>query len=97
MISILKFISTFYFIILFQSCSSDEQEYKLFYPNGNLRVSGTYIDDKAHGFWEGYYPNGQLKSFGEYYKGELVGRWVWYYDDGTKLKDSIYSYPKFNE
>ena len=60
-------------------------------------MSGTYVDDKAHGFWEGYYPNGQLKSAGEYYNHELVGYWVWYYEDGSIVKDSTYSYPKSYE
>ena len=97
MIFILKIINFLCLIFLFQTCNSNERKFELFYPDGKLRVSGTYIDEKAHGFWEGYYSNGQLKSSGEYNKGKLVGRWVWYYEDGTKLKDSIFSYPNFNE
>ena len=79
------------------SCNSNKLEYELFYPNGDIRVSGTYVDDKAHGFWEGYYPNGQLKSIGEYNNGELVGHWVWYYEDGSIVKDSTYTYQKYYE
>ena len=79
------------------SCNSNKLEYELFYPNGDIRVSGTYVDDKSHGFWEGYYPNGQLKSIGEYNNGELVGHWVWYYEDGSIVKDSTYTYQKYYE
>ena len=96
MIPILKYINLLLILLLF-SCNSNEREYKLFYPNGDIRVSGTYVDDKAHGFWEGYYPNGQLKSAGEYYNGELAGHWVWYYEDGSIVKDSTYTYPKSYE
>ena len=96
MIPIRKFIKFLLFIFLF-SCGSNEREHKLYYPNGYIRVSGTYVDDKAHGFWEGYYPNGQLKSAGDYYKGELVGYWVWYYEDGSIVKDSTYNYPNSYE
>ena len=91
MIPILKFIKLLLFLFLL-SCGSSERKYKLYYPNGNIRVSGMYLDDKAHGFWEGYYPNGQLKSAGDYYNGELVGHWVWYYEDGSIVKDSTYNY-----
>ena len=91
MISIQTFIKHLLFLLLF-SCHTNEREYKVYYPNGDIRVSGTYINDKAHGFWEGYYPNGQLKSAGEYFKGELIGHWRWYYEDGSILKDSTYEY-----
>ena len=91
MIPILKYISLLLILFLF-SCGLNEREYKLFYPNGDIRVSGTYINDKAYGIWEGYYPNGQLKSVGEYYNGELVGYWAWYYEDGSIIKDSTYIY-----
>ena len=96
MIPILKFIKFLLILFLF-SCNGNEREYKLYYPNGDIRVSGTYVDDKAHGFWEGYYPNGQLKSAGEYYNGELVGHWMWYYEDGSIIKDSTYNYPSYYE
>ena len=86
MIPILKFIK-FLLILLLFSCNTEEREYKLYYPNGDIRVSGIYVDGNAHGLWEGYYPNRQLKSAGEYYKGELVGDWVWYYEDGSNVKD----------
>jgi antitoxin component YwqK of YwqJK toxin-antitoxin module len=96
MIPILKFINFLLILFLF-SCNGNEREHKLYYPNGDIRVSGTYVDDKAHGFWEGYYPNGQLKSAGEYYNGELVGHWMWYYEDGSIIKDSTYNYPRSYE
>ena len=92
----MKYIS-FLFILLLFSCGKIEQEYKLYYPNGDIQVSGTYVNDRPHGFWEGYYTNGQLKSAGEYFNGELVGYWVWYYEDGSIVKDSTYLYPKFYE
>lgn len=96
MIPILKYINLLLFLFFF-SCSSNERKYKLFYPNGDIRVSGTYVDNKAHGFWEGYYPNGQLRSVGEYYNGKLVGHWVWYYEDGSIIRDSTYTNQKFYE
>ena len=95
-IPILKYINLL-LILFLVSCNSNEREYKLFYTNGDIRVSGTYVDDKAHGFWEGYYPNGQLKSAGEYCNGKLVGHWVWYYEDGSIVKDSTYIHPKSYE
>jgi antitoxin component YwqK of YwqJK toxin-antitoxin module len=96
MIPILKFIKFLLILFLF-SCNGNEREHKLYYSNDDIRVSGTYVDDEAHGFWEGYYPNGQLKSAGEYYNGELVGHWMWYYEDGSIIKDSTYNYPKSYE
>jgi|TARA_B110001454_G_C12664261_1_gene410840 antitoxin component YwqK of YwqJK toxin-antitoxin module len=96
MIPILKFINFLLILFLF-SCNGNEREHKLYYPNGDIRVSGTYVDDKAHGFWEGYYPNGQLKSAGEYFNDELVGHWMWYYEDGSIIKDSTYNYPSYYE
>ena len=89
MIHIQKYIK-FVLIILSLSCNSNIKEYKLFYDNGDIRVSGNFLNELPHGYWEGYYPNGQLKSSGEYYKGELIGRWIWYYEDGTIIKDSTY-------
>jgi antitoxin component YwqK of YwqJK toxin-antitoxin module len=92
MIPTLKF-TKFLLILFLLSCGSNKQEHKLYYPNGEIRVLGTYLDGKAHGFWEGYYPNGQLKTSGNYHKGKLIGHWIWYYQDGTIVKDSIYNYP----
>jgi len=87
----------FFLLLILLSCNSDLRIYKLYYNNGDVKLSGAYLKNKAHGYWEGFYPNGQLKSAGEYYKGELVGYWAWYYEDGSLIKDSIYTYPKSYE
>ncbi len=34
----------------------------LYYPNGQLRYKGNFVNGKQHGYWEWYNYNGQLKE-----------------------------------
>ena len=44
-----------------------------FWPNGQLRSRGTYIDEKRDGLWEEFFENGQLESRQTFRDGELNG------------------------
>ena len=90
MIPTRKFISLFIISLFINSCL-DKSNYLLHHPNGSIKVSGSFINNKAHGYWQGFYENGNPKSFGLYYNGSLIGRWRWYYEDDTLLKDTIYT------
>ena len=46
--------------------------WKYFWPNGNIRLEGTFLNDKKHGFFKYYDENGMFLSVEKYDHDELV-------------------------
>lgn len=69
-------------IVLFIS-NSYAQEYKEYYNNGNLKVSGTKINGLDTGEWKYYFENGKISKVGTYENGKLNGEWKYYYENGV--------------
>jgi antitoxin component YwqK of YwqJK toxin-antitoxin module len=43
-------------------------KYKMFYPNGNIKKTGNYLDGVKIKEWKTYYPNGNLDTISRYKK-----------------------------
>ena len=53
-----------------------------YYPNGNLKEKGNFINDLKNGYWESYFESGILSASMNYAQGKLQGEYVDYYLDG---------------
>lgn len=57
---------------------------KSYYPDGNLKFSETYLNNKLHGSLTTYFPNGQLKRSDVFDKGKFVSGQC-YSEDGEEI------------
>lgn len=65
-----------------------------FYKNGNLQMSGTYLNKKStkrHGFFTYYFSNGQIEYSGEYRNSKRFGEWNWWSKEGMLTKLYMYN------
>ncbi|MDB9961768.1 hypothetical protein OAD62_06695, partial [Oceanihabitans sp.] len=70
------------------NANTQKKEYKLYYPNEQLREVGYKLDGERVGERKGFYDNGQLREVGSYEKNKPTGEWKTYHKDG-RLKSSI--------
>lgn len=59
-------------------------DYKIFFPDGKLRVSGKYIDGKRSGNWKQWYNSGKLQSDVNYRMDTLEGNYNTWFESGAK-------------
>ena len=55
--------------------------YKIFYPDGTLKLEGNAENGHTEGIEKGYFENGELKWEVNYKNGELEGNYKKYYED----------------
>lgn len=67
-----------------------QQDWKLYYENGDLRAEGKYENSLRTGDWVFYHANGAVESKGKYVDGLPQGQWQWYYDNGKKRRTDFY-------
>ena len=72
------------------SAGRKQGEWKSFYPDGEIKSKGVYMDDKKSGAWTFFYNNGKTEQSGKYVNGLPDGPWKWYYEDGQILRDEFY-------
>jgi antitoxin component YwqK of YwqJK toxin-antitoxin module len=67
-----------------------EGAFKEFYPNGKMKISGTYVKGLRTGEWVEYYNTGQTMSRVRY-KADYLHGWSYYYDkNGTQLSKNLW-------
>jgi len=57
-----------------------------FYPEGEIKSLGSYVDDLKEGVWKYYHKNQVLEQQGSYSKGLQSGTWQWFYEDKAVLR-----------
>ena len=67
-----------------------QDEWKDYYPDGNLKAMGSYLDNLRSGKWTFYFKNGNIEQTGEYIKGKEIGIWTWYYENGNVWREESY-------
>jgi antitoxin component YwqK of YwqJK toxin-antitoxin module len=65
-------------------------EWKDYYPEGNLKATGNYVDNLRSGKWTFYFRNNKIEQTGEYIKGKENGIWTWYYENGNTWREESY-------
>jgi hypothetical protein len=61
--------------------------YKVFYPNNNLREDGSYRYGLKEGDWKTWYPDGRLQSTTAWKNGHLNGAFARYDSSGRRLSE----------
>jgi len=65
-------------------------EYRMWYPNGQLKMKGNFKDNTWTGIWEYFNPNGKLHKTGEYKEGYGEGVWKMYDIHGKEIARKKY-------
>ncbi len=67
-------------------------KWKEYYPNGELRAEGEYLDARRLGDWVFYHQNGKVEQKGKFLKGaKPSGTWTWYYESGNLLREEKFT------
>jgi len=61
-----------------------------FYPDGTLRIDGSFLKGRRHGRWVSYYENGDLWSEGKYVNGQQEGKWTIWHRSGFRHYEGSY-------
>jgi uncharacterized protein len=61
-----------------------------YFPDGNIRSKGAFINGKRDGSWQFFFENGNIEQSGEYQLGKPEGEWIWYYPNGKVLRKENY-------
>lgn len=64
--------------------------WKDFYPGGELRASGKFLNNLKSGSWSFYFVNGGVEQKGRFDKGRFQGLWMWYYPNGNTWREESY-------
>jgi antitoxin component YwqK of YwqJK toxin-antitoxin module len=64
--------------------------WKHYYPTGELRSEGEYVNSNKEGEWKFYFRNGKLEQKGKYLESKPHSNWVWYYENGQVLREETY-------
>lgn len=68
--------------------------WKIYYPTGELKEEGEYVNGVKEGEWRYYYKNGSLEQKGKYVKSKIHGTWVWFYENNKKHREESYRFGK---
>ena len=60
------------------------------YPNGQIKVRGSYEMDVPTGTFTWWYENGQKQAEGQYAQGQKNGKWLTWHMNGQKESDGTY-------
>ena len=74
---------------IYQFSGSNSEESRV-YPNGQVKVSGTHLNERNHGEWIWYYPDGTVQLQGSFDNGERTGNWSRFDENGQLIMHSIY-------
>ena len=61
-----------------------------YYPTGDIKSKGAYIDDLREGNWSYFFPGGATEQTGAYKAGRPDGVWNWFYENGKLLRKESY-------
>jgi antitoxin component YwqK of YwqJK toxin-antitoxin module len=59
----------------------------MYHKNGNIQMTGSFLNDKMNGKWQTFYPEGQLESEGMASEGSKNGVWKFYNINGVLEKE----------
>ncbi|MDF1575503.1 MAG: hypothetical protein P1P86_09980 [Bacteroidales bacterium] len=61
-----------------------------FYPGGEVRAKGAYVDNQRSGNWTYYFKKGGIEQKGKFERDRYQGIWIWYYPNGNKWREESY-------
>jgi len=70
--------------------------WKEYYPTGELKSQGHYINSNQEGDWKFYFVNQRTEVEGRYKNGKKEGAWYWYYPNGAMLQEENWNNGKLD-
>lgn len=62
-----------------------------YFPGGEKRAEGDYLDGYRNGMWIYYFRNGEVEQKGKYAnKGKPEGEWNWFYENAQLLREETF-------
>lgn len=61
-----------------------------YYPSGEIRATGSYVNNLKDSVWVYYYRDGSVEQKGEFNEGEHSKYWRWYFKNGDLRKEEYY-------
>jgi len=61
-----------------------------FYPAGEIRAKGTYMNNQRSGSWTFYFRSGGVEQKGRFQRDRYQGLWTWYYPNGNVWREESY-------
>jgi uncharacterized protein len=70
---------------------SREGVWKYYFPDGSVKSTGEYKNNRQDGEWKFFFGNGANEQLGNFANGFLNGKWTWYYRNNSVLKIENYA------
>lgn len=64
--------------------------WKIYYSSGEIRATGSYVDNLKDSVWTYYYRDGSVEQKGEFDGGTHVKYWRWYFKNGDLRREEYY-------
>ncbi|WP_258543779.1 toxin-antitoxin system YwqK family antitoxin, partial [Parvicella tangerina] len=64
--------------------------WKYYYPTGELKAEGDYLNGIKVNEWKFYFKNGDIQQKGKYLNGAPHGTWTWWYSNGQVKREEGY-------
>jgi antitoxin component YwqK of YwqJK toxin-antitoxin module len=61
-----------------------------FYPAGEVRAKGNYLNNQRSGRWTYYFGKGAIEQKGRFERDRYMGLWNWYYPNGNTWREESY-------
>ena len=65
-------------------------QWKNYFETGELRSSGTFVNDRQNGEWTYYLESGEIFQVGNFRNGVFEGEWKWYFPSGNIFREETY-------
>jgi predicted nucleic acid-binding protein len=65
-------------------------QWKQYFPDGTVKLEGTYVNDEKQGEFNYYYPDGRLNIAGHYEQSYKTGEWIYLNENSKVIKKEIY-------
>ena len=75
---------------LIDSIGRRQGPWKLYYPTGEIRAQGAYIDGMREGDWQYFYASGKTEQKGAYKADLPTGSWKWFFASGATHREEMY-------
>jgi len=74
----------------YDSINNKTGKWLYFWPNGNIKKTGTYILNEKNKEWKYFYEDGSIQQKGNFVKNKPHGTWEWWYESGQKRRTENY-------
>ena len=65
-------------------------DWVLYYPTGEIRAKGSYVDGLKDGPWTYFFLDGKTEQTGAYIADDFTGQWTWFFEDGSTKREEGY-------